>query len=69
MIISNPNKETVFSWIANDHLAEFKDYYTRLEQMEKEAKTAQTIGHRAPVDNSKTGPTKNQSSKPKPEEY
>ncbi len=32
-----PNKELVFKWIANDHLDEFKDYYTRLEKMEKEA--------------------------------
>ena len=32
-----PSKEDVFQWIAEDHLEEFKDYYTRLKQMEQEA--------------------------------
>lgn len=32
-----PDKEMVFKWIASDHLDEFKDYYTRLKKMEKEA--------------------------------
>jgi hypothetical protein len=33
-----PTKLKVFQWIAEDHLKEFKDYYTRLEEMEKLAK-------------------------------
>ena len=32
-----PNEELVFMWIAKDHLAEFNDYYTRLEKMENDA--------------------------------
>jgi len=34
-----PDKKMVFKWIAEDHLEEFKDYYTRLAKMEKEAKS------------------------------
>jgi hypothetical protein len=34
-----PNKTLVFKWIAEDHLDEFKDYYTRLTKMEKEAES------------------------------
>ena len=33
-----PPKKDVFKWIAEDHLKEFKDYYTLLKKMEKEAK-------------------------------
>lgn len=34
-----PGKEQFFEWIVDDHLDEFKDYYTRLEKMEKDAKS------------------------------
>lgn len=32
-----PTKKQVFEWIAKDHLDEFKDYYTRLADMENQA--------------------------------
>ncbi len=38
-----PNKDLVFMWIAEDHLKEFQDYYTRLYKMEKEAKSGTPI--------------------------
>jgi hypothetical protein len=34
-----PSKDLVFMWIAEDHLAEFQDYYTRLVDMEKKAES------------------------------
>ena len=39
-----PKKEQVFEWIATDHLDEFKDYYTRLKKMEKEAEADKKDG-------------------------
>ena len=57
-----PNKELVFMWIAKDHLQEFKDYYTRLAQMEKEAKAANNSGQ-------DTAPTNNKREIPKPKEF
>jgi|GEM_PF-3761271 len=31
-----PAKNVFFKWIAEDHLKEMKDYYTKLKKMEKE---------------------------------
>ena len=33
-----PSNSIVYKWIAEDHLNEISDYYTRLDKMEKEAK-------------------------------
>jgi len=34
-----PGKMLIFKWIAEDHLDDFKDYYTRHKKMEKGAKS------------------------------